>query len=124
MPEKNTSISSIPPFNGARKEGKPFKNAVEDYLLRHYREMIVDGRLTMAHLRSNPSIAIAVKSYKDRFGYAPFNIRSNREIAAERLVRVLEVGYKEADRDDRDAANRIIRRIAKNTGSNDGKNDR
>jgi hypothetical protein len=103
----------VPEFKGARREGKSFKQAVEDFLLEHYREAVVNGSLTMADLRSNPSIAIAVKTYKERFGNAPFGIRSRREIAQERFARVLKVGYKKADRRDRDAANRLVNRIDK-----------
>ena len=100
-------------FSGARAMGVSFKQAVEDYLLEHYKEEIDCGTLCMSNLRHDPNLYQAVTSYKKRFRKAPFGILSIRDKAIDRFNRVVELGYKNAERRDRDAANKMAKRITR-----------
>lgn len=102
-----------PMFPGARIMALPFRTAVETFLRKHYGARIEDGSLCLADLRRDKRLSQAIKSYKERFKVAPLNIPSNRDIALERFNRVIRVGLKNADRRDRDAANRIVARLDK-----------
>lgn len=108
---RRKNISGL--FPGARKMKLPFKEAVEQFLLSKYSKRIGKG-LTRAEIRrDDPKLYMAIKDYQKQFGNLPFDIPSVRQIAEERFQRVVQLGLKNAPRRDRDAANRMTRRISR-----------
>ncbi len=121
--DRNTVLSSkhmlkddkhlTPDFPGARAMKLPIEEAVEKFLWLNYKKKILNKTLCMSDLRTLPLLYQAILNYKKRYKKSPYGIPSTHDKAVERFNKVISLGYNNAPRRDRDAANRITKKLLK-----------
>jgi hypothetical protein len=98
-------------WTGARGSGKPFKEALEDFISEVYGEFIGNG-LTLAYIyEKDHALYAAINTYQTRFKQKiPFDIPSERELVDRRFAKAVEEGLPSLARTERRSVAAKLRR--------------